>query len=50
MKTSKYEKSYSKLNTNEGMYEVYILAKTIDLTNVRCVKGKNQKVLINEEV
>lgn len=53
-KARKYEKPCNKIVTNEGMIEVYRLAKTREklsgrVTNVRRVKGEDQKVLIDEE-
>jgi len=52
-KNNAFERLYQKLETKEGKKEVFKLAgarekKTRDIGNVRCIKGEDGKVLVEE--
>jgi len=52
-KNNAFERLYQKLGTKEGDKDVFKLArdrekKTRDLGNVRCIKGEDGKVLVEE--
>jgi len=53
VKNNAYERLYQKLETKEGEKDAFKLArarekKTRDLGNVRCIKGEDGKVLVEE--